>query len=80
MGYGGERISSEVRVLSVQPLDRRREQRVRWLRRIATVAVAAGVVLAAVGPGRDAISDLLDEDDAVDQPVRTSDSRTDPPG
>jgi len=80
MGYGGERISSEVRVLSVQPLDRRREQRVRWLRRIATVVVAAGVVLAAVGPGRDAISDLLDEDDAVDQPVRTSDSRTDPPG
>lgn len=79
MGYGGERSSPEVRVLSVQPLDRRREQKVRWLRRVVALAVVAGVVVAAVGPGRAALSDLLDEDDAVEQPVRTSDSRTDAP-
>ena len=77
MGFGGERHSPEVRILSVQPLDRRREQQVRWLRRVAVIAVLAGVVVAAVGPGRQAVSDLLEEDDATDQPVRTADSQSD---
>ena len=74
MSFGGERHSPEVRILSVQPLDRRHEKKVRWLRRVGAIAVLAGVVVAAVGPGREAVSDLLDDDAATEQPVRTVDS------
>jgi hypothetical protein len=49
MGYGEERRSTEVRIVSVRPLDRRHELKMRWLRRAATVTVVAGVAVAALG-------------------------------
>jgi hypothetical protein len=76
MGYGGERRSPEVRILSVRPLDRRREQRMRWLRRVGAVAVVAAVVVGVAGPGREAVSDFFDED-TDEQPVRAADTQPD---